>query len=102
MDPAATLRDAESHLRDGELSEAAESLAHYRAWRQAGGFEPPDGDRRAHELERHLAKLRHDRGRPAAGGEANDGGPVSIAQALVEAMADLERRLQEKGNSSGE
>jgi hypothetical protein len=47
MDPSQALRDAEAHLRDGELVEAAKCLAGYRAWRSGGGFEPAGGDQLA-------------------------------------------------------
>ena len=55
MDPRQALLDAETHLRTGELDEAAVCLADYRAWRRGGGFEPPGGDQLAGDLERRLA-----------------------------------------------
>jgi hypothetical protein len=46
MDPEQTLRECETHLKDGNLREAAEARAAYWGWRGRGGFSAPDGDRR--------------------------------------------------------
>ena len=64
MDPKQALLDAEMHLQTGELDEAAECLATYRAWRRGGGFEPAGGDQLASDLERRLAAAtRHEAGK---------------------------------------
>jgi hypothetical protein len=54
MDPKACLMLAWEHFAEGGKAEARRSLAEYRAWRRAGGFEPEmdglPGDRYAEVL----------------------------------------------------
>ena len=83
MDPLQALHDAESHLAAGERADAAEALAAYHAWRRCGGFEPPDGDRRARNLARRLVGSNHD---------GDDGGPVALAVVLESILTQLIRR----------
>jgi hypothetical protein len=98
MDPEQALRDAEQHIGDGDLDQAAEALNAYRTWRRGGGFEPADGDRRARELGRRLARARRDRDGAAADSDASDDATCcTIAEAIAAIMADLERR-REKHN----
>ena len=50
MDPAETLRRAETLLKEGWYRDSKETLEHYFEWRRAGGFEPKDGDARARKM----------------------------------------------------
>ena len=50
MDPEQTLRDAKQALQAGDLSAARTALTTYQMWRDAGGFEPRNGDERARVL----------------------------------------------------
>jgi|OpeIllAssembly_1097287.scaffolds.fasta_scaffold14947_4 hypothetical protein len=50
MDPEQALKDAESALRNGDRPTALDRLNGYWAWRDAGGFEPRNGDERAKVL----------------------------------------------------
>ena len=54
MNPTACLNRAAEAITTGDLVEARLALADYRAWRDRDGYEPPDGDRRADDLERLL------------------------------------------------
>ena len=54
LDPEASLQRGLLALATGDLDEARLTISDYRAWRQRGGYEPLDGDRRADQLERLL------------------------------------------------
>ena len=54
LDPEASLQCGLLALATGDLDEARLAISDYRAWRQRGGYEPSDGDRRADQLERLL------------------------------------------------
>jgi hypothetical protein len=60
MDPAATLKLVQGHIKAGarasgwrameHFSEAGDSLYEYWGWRERGGFEPKGGDAQARKL----------------------------------------------------
>jgi len=84
MDPLQALRDAERHLRDGDLDEAQAALERYWQRRQAGGDEPAGGDLLAEHLRRRIAGRQRDR--------SPDLGPIPLADCLDE----LDRRHRQQ------
>lgn len=57
MDPEATLRALREALNQCHYGEAVEALNDYYRWRVRGGFEPPDGDKRADDWANELADV---------------------------------------------
>jgi len=58
LDPAACLQRATDALIDRDLAEADLALQDYFTWRRRGGFQPPNGDARAAEIEKCLAEAK--------------------------------------------
>lgn len=54
MDPNACLLRAEDALLTRDLTEAINALADYRAWRDKGGFDAPNGEQRFRGIQRDL------------------------------------------------
>lgn len=54
MDPQATLQFAIDALDNEDYSLAMDRLFDYWHWRAGGGFEPPQGDAKARELENSI------------------------------------------------
>ncbi len=96
MDPMEALIVAAASLAAGELTEAAEALDSYRAWRRRGGYEPHDGDRRAGDLGRRLHC-----GCQGDGDGDGDKGTAALGDAVDLVLADVVRRataMQQNGN----
>jgi hypothetical protein len=66
MDPAACLQRADDAVIDGDLAEADLALQDYFSWRRRGGFQPPNGDARAAEIEKRLAEAKSGQSPPVS------------------------------------